>query len=95
MLLPPRGDGSQYRLETLAFLRKEIFIALRIFLVSPPADEVGDFQFFKPVRQDIGSDFFRGGDQFLVTPLAQYQVANDQQRPPVAKNIQRVRDGTA
>ena len=52
-------------------------------------------QLFKPVRKDIGSDFFRGILEITEISLTEEnEITNDKQRPFIAQYVQGAADWT-
>jgi hypothetical protein len=82
---------DQHRIQILALCRKHVFEAGRMLLVRAPLDDFGVRQTLQARRQHVGRDV-EARLELVEAPHAAKQVAQDQQRPPIADDVERARD---
>src|SRR5438067_7720915 len=92
----PVEQGLQHRAERPAFCGQDIFGARRVLLVEMAFDDAGFLEPLQPGGQRIGAD---AGQRMLeilesARPLEQ-QVAQDQDRPALADDVERAGDRAA
>src|SRR6185437_6492913 len=88
--LSKRGERD-VQVETL--LRQVVLVPLRPLAVQDPLEHTFVDQPVEPVGQNVAGDA-QALLQFVEAVQAQQQVANDQQRPALADNLERSRDRT-
>ncbi len=88
--LSPPNQLAHGGSEILASRRRKVLFAYGSLLIPTPLDQAASFQPLEAFSQDIGGDAFRGCEKISKTALAVEQyVAQDQQGPPIADEIQR------
>jgi hypothetical protein len=92
--LAPSDQFAQNWQQVAAAGGDDILVARRTLLVAPPLDEAAAFEALQTLRQDVGRDLFRRREKIGEAVLVvEEQVTQDDQRPGVAEDVQRARDG--
>jgi hypothetical protein len=89
--IAPLQQRDQHRIEVASFFGERVFEARRMLLIGTPLEDAGVREAFEPRGQDVGGDGERRLE-VVEAALAQKHVAQDQQRPPVADDVERARD---
>jgi hypothetical protein len=95
MLDPPRDHRTQDRTQILPLRRQLILDARWVITVTTRLDDAETDQPLQSVGQNIRRDTLGRFDKLRETPLAANQVAHDEQRPAVAKHVERARHRAA
>ncbi len=85
-----RIDGVSQR---PAFVGQVVFDAQWVLTVRDAADEALALQTFESVGQDVRGDVFGRGQEVAVAELAEKQVADEQQGPAIADDVEGRGDG--
>jgi hypothetical protein len=73
-----------------------IFLARRVLCVFPPDDQPAALEPLESIRQDVAGDSLRRREELSETTfVVEQQIANDEERPPVADQIERTGDRTS
>lgn len=88
ILVRPKANVDDNRQQVGPFIGKAIQPLLTVCFVSGLTYNACFFQHGKPVGQYIGRNAFGRTEELVVMPLAEeHKVANDQQRPFIAKQL--------
>ena len=92
----PDEQLQKYRRQVDSFLRQSIVHPPAVGLFGLLGDDPSGLQPLQAVGQNVGGDALTRAPKLLEGPVsANHKVADDQQRPPVSKPLQRETDGTA
>jgi hypothetical protein len=67
--------------------------AARVLAVGDAADQARVFEALEAIGEQVGRDVFGRGQEFAEALLAVEQVADDEQCPAVADDVERAGDG--
>src|SRR5688572_11394305 len=86
---PPLDHRTQDRTQVLPFCSQLILDAGRAITVTTRLDDAETDQPLEAVGQNVRRDTLGRFDELRKAPLAASQVAHDEQRPAVAKHVER------
>ena len=90
----PVAQGAHGRRERSAGLGEVVVPAAGVVPVRGAGDQAGLLEALETVGQDVGGNALDGSEELAVARLAAQQVADDQQRPAVAEQVEGTGDGT-
>jgi len=91
MAIAPLQERDQHRIEIAALIGQRIFEARRMLLIRAPLEDSGVGEALEPRGQHVGCDRQRRLE--VVEPaLAEKHVAQNEQRPPIADDVERAGD---
>ncbi len=88
----PLHHRPQDRPQLLTLRRQPVFDPWRVIAVATRRDDAGLDQPLQSIRKDVGRNTLRRAQEFGKAPLAADQIANHEERPSVADEIQGARD---
>lgn len=95
MLRRPENDFNEHRREIAALRRELVDGATAVFRIVAAFDDLQRFKPLEPVGKDVGRDSLAALEELSIGRLAEQQhVADQEQRPAVAENLQRDADRT-
>ena len=86
--LAPPDKREQNAAQFSALCGELVGVTHRMLLVGGARDDSGLLEALQPLGQDVGRDALGRGAKLAVRPLAVEDVANDEQRPLVANDIE-------
>src|SRR5437870_2417394 len=88
----PRRQRADHEAELAPLVGEDVLRARRMLGVEAPRAEPVLFHQLESLRQERGRDAGQGGVEVLEPPWPVEQVANDEERPPLAHELERLRD---
>jgi hypothetical protein len=91
----PFHHCPQDRPELFTLRRQPVFDPGRVIAVPTGRDDAGLDEPLQSIRKDVGRNAFRRTEELGKASLASDQIANHQERPSIADDIQGARDGAS
>lgn len=92
MLIGPAAHLAQQGMERSPHLGEAIVISDWALLVRRSLHQAGSFHFLEPVGEDVRGDPLGRGQELRIARFAGEQVAQDDERPAIADNVERGSD---
>src|SRR5438067_1089279 len=88
----PAADREEHRLQRFAAAREVVLRSQRMLAIDVPFDDAGGFELLEAVGEDARRHRRLALEELLELRCAEQHVADDQQRPAIADDVERLRD---